>query len=841
MIGGIRVKVFLSHSSKDKEYIRPIAQLFGADRCIFDELTFEAAMKNIDEIFDAMDNTDIFVYFISNESLNSEWVKKELNLAREKLSNNNIKQIFPLIIDPEVNYDDERIAEFLKYGNESYNLRHINNPKLAYKKISSQLIKLQMDKDINYEERKNFFYGRDIELKKFKNSFDDIIKKPIKCLVISGIEGVGRRTYAREALKSAKIIKNYYFPSSISLKRSESIEDMILKISDLGFGDYTLEKITSLINMDEKINALTELLKEAQKYKEHIFVDDDRCLVGLDQNMPYWFERTLEKLDNNIVITIVTLSRLDISRYKSKEHIFSIELDSLEKSEYIGLLRAYSEFEGISLDREDLIFLKDCLNGYPPQIKFCVDLIKESGIEYVKNESYKLYNFVEEKATSILDVIIDEKDKEISMSFLSFLCNCDTVPVTLIYEIKRLSSVYEDLLIKFLNLSICRYMGSSKEYLKVNTVIQDYIQRQKLDIPKDIQKHLETKVDEFNSQIDNSQYTDLMDFAELGIYIKENIKKGEYVPQKFLYSTVFLKTIIELYNNRKIDKVISIVQGIKEDGTMERFDFVPQSQIQYYYCEALARKQKTEFYNEVEYFKVENKLENYNFLKGFNYRIAGKLEYAEICFKDVLKKKGRHSAAKRELVTIYRLLDEYDTAYNIARDNYKEEKKNIFHIQSYFDCLIRKQELTEREKKDIEDILDIVEKVKGNKEKEMYYQIRASYLAYHEKEYENAVDLLNNGLKKNPGAIYLAKEIFDINERFKKLDGMEDALINLEKIIKDGRSGYKNILIRRKAILDAYKGKDKNAIEIYLRSQQGKNYISENFLQGILRKVSGIK
>lgn len=44
-------KIFLSHSSKNKNYVRPIYEYFGGDRCVFDEMTFEAGMQTIKEIF----------------------------------------------------------------------------------------------------------------------------------------------------------------------------------------------------------------------------------------------------------------------------------------------------------------------------------------------------------------------------------------------------------------------------------------------------------------------------------------------------------------------------------------------------------------------------------------------------------------------------------------------------------------------------------------------------------------------------------------------------------------------------------------------------------------------
>ena len=80
-------KIFLSHSSKNKDYVRPIFEYFGKDRSVFDEMTFEYGMKTIDEIFSGIDSSDIFVIFISNDSLNSKWVSEELTYAAKKLHN----------------------------------------------------------------------------------------------------------------------------------------------------------------------------------------------------------------------------------------------------------------------------------------------------------------------------------------------------------------------------------------------------------------------------------------------------------------------------------------------------------------------------------------------------------------------------------------------------------------------------------------------------------------------------------------------------------------------------------------------------------------------------------
>jgi len=76
-------KIFLSHSSADKPYVSYIANALGKDRCVYDEMCFDEGMKTIDEIFRGLSQSSIFVVFISNKSLDSDWVQKELSTADE--------------------------------------------------------------------------------------------------------------------------------------------------------------------------------------------------------------------------------------------------------------------------------------------------------------------------------------------------------------------------------------------------------------------------------------------------------------------------------------------------------------------------------------------------------------------------------------------------------------------------------------------------------------------------------------------------------------------------------------------------------------------------------------
>ena len=132
--------------------------------------------------------------------------------------------------------------------------------------------------------------------------------------MISGIDGIGRKAFARAALKDSQMMERYYFPMSIELLQNDTIDDFIMKLSrDLGLGDYTYEDITTLGDMDSKIEILADLLNTAQKYHEQIFIDDDMCIIK-SSDIAYWFEKVLDKIGRKITLTVITRISLNAFR-----------------------------------------------------------------------------------------------------------------------------------------------------------------------------------------------------------------------------------------------------------------------------------------------------------------------------------------------------------------------------------------------------------------------------------------------------------------------------------------------------------------------------------------------
>lgn len=833
-------KVFLSHSSNDKKYVQYIAEQFGRDYCVYDSMCFEAGMKNIDEIFREMDNTSIFVVFLSDSALNSEWVQKELSIADERLNHDSKKlsQIFPIIIDPVIDHADSRIPDFLKKGFTSYNLRVIASNKVAYRKIKAQQIKYLLDNRLCTVDDLDCFYGREQEIANFKKRFDT--GDGFNCIIASGLTRIGRKSYLLHALKKSRIIEDYYAPPTISLRNMSTIEDLIVKLSEIGFGTYSLENVTTLPDMDAKIDALVKSLETVQNYKEQVTIYDDGVLISRSGDIAYWFEKALRRIRKEVTLLIASRFRLNFSALRNNPHIFFQELSTLPYNEWNGLMRVYGKTLGLELTSDDRSYFKDILTGYPPQVRYCVELVKDTSIEEVKKKPHILVETFSSKILEMLETIIPTENQTDAYGLLSFMSAYGIVPTELLHSVLELSKGYQNAFTYLKNATICRYLGVSNEYIEVNPVISDYIQRNRIELPKDIKELLSSRLSDFNGRIMSENATTSEDYENIKYYLKSNIIEGKDIPERFMYSSVYLSSIYELYNRQKYLQVISIVEKLKDSRAFFRYDLPAQIRIQEFYCRALARQTDQRFYEEVEFFKNDatKNLVEYEFLRGFMFRHKSEYGKALDRYKRVLEMQPHHRSAMREIVIVYRGLYDYESAYEYAKSNYINEPENPFHIQPFFEILVRKSAKngTSEENEYIQQMLSTITRLHSTKPITTYYEMHAQHATYIENDSQRALGLLEEGKIKFPDSSYVVRTLFDCSEYFDNLNKMSESLQALEKMSEDNKS-IKTALKIRTALFYAHQRKPKDFISNYINGIDAFDSVAKERLQ---KKVDAI-
>ena len=122
-------QIFISHSSKQKEFVTNLIDHIGEDECVVDIYDFRPSEKIEDEIKRFIDNCQIFALFLSKEAWASDWVKFEINYVKGYVDVE--KKIFrPFIIDEEMTVDDIDNFTWIK----SYIINRIQKSKIKIKK-----------------------------------------------------------------------------------------------------------------------------------------------------------------------------------------------------------------------------------------------------------------------------------------------------------------------------------------------------------------------------------------------------------------------------------------------------------------------------------------------------------------------------------------------------------------------------------------------------------------------------------------------------------------------------------------------------------------------------------
>lgn len=667
------LKCFLSHSSKDKKsYVDLVAKQLGQHNIIYDEFTFEEGNESLEEILKGLGKSQIFVIFISESSLASNWVKLEITKANKALYDGNLKKIFPIIIDDKRTYEDERIPDWIR---EKYVLKYISRPNIAFKKIQQKLREISWELHPNNKERNKIFVGRNSLINSFEERIDDFDKPKPTCIIASGIPEIGRRSLIKSCCIKSNLIDEYYDFPLINLSYEDSIEDFIHKIYALGFtAEYDLTNFMHK-SVDDKITIATKIVNDIQHAKEIISIVDNGCIITSERIINDWFLELIKrvKISEKVTFTVASNYRLLKHTIRYENNIYSIDVPELDYTERKGLLKRYATFERLELKRDDLAFFGDLLSGYPGQIFYTVDLIKDYGINKAKKEFEQIREFNSTKAQLLLSKYENHPEK---INFLYLLSEFDFIDYEFIFDIVEEKEQFYKTLDEFIASAVCERLGANGEYIRVNDTVRDYVRRNRFSLPKEYEEKLREHLDKFLETYTQEE----KDVSDYLYSLKQALIKDKSVDVKYLIPSHFIKTMKELYDRYfRYEDVIKLADRVlvNENSLDNRI----KREVRYYLCASLARLRHSErFLYEVQ--KIEGF--DHDFLLGFYYRLQGRPEDALIRLEKALKEHKNSSKVRREIVQVLCILENFENALVLAKENYETYPTNPFHIEAYF-------------------------------------------------------------------------------------------------------------------------------------------------------------
>lgn len=767
------MKAFLSHSSADKQsYVSIVAARLTAEDFVYDEITFEAGEQTLNEIIRGLDESSVFCLFISNKSLDSDWVQQEVDGALVRLTNGSLKSIYPIVIDRNVTHDDPRIPKWLK---ENYNLRLVTRPVIAARRIQQKLRQASWAKHPKLKERQNAFVGRNTQIEAFERRFDDYSKAKPVLSVVGGPSSIGRRTLILNALRKLNLVgADKDFPV-LPLDRHSSIEDFILRLLDLGASDqtYTAMDLTER-TLEEKVTISVALLKDLTTFKERIILIDEGCLVTFERTLAPWFAAIVNTPDLAGRPLMFVASRWALNPGSARNlspAVFSCSLGELDPSERRRLFARLLKIEEIVISNEDFETFADLLHGFPDEVFFAVDLVARFGVKGALDRSNDIVEFNGEKASMLLRPF---QDNEAVLNVIRLLAQSEVFSVEFLCQIFN-SDQLLPIIGTLVSEHVCELIGAEGEFVRLMDSVRDFVKRNNLSLAPELQKAVNIAIESDIRQGNWDEY----DSSRVAFLVKNALANGQNLEPRFMIPSHILRAIKELYYDRGgLRRAVQLADVLlAKERNLE-----PQlvQDVRYYLCLVLARLRDPRVMEEAHRIRGDE----HHFILGYYFRLVGRQREAIERFTRILNGAFVGVRAKRELVEVLLQMEQYDEARGQARKNYEENRTNQFHIQAYFRALVLGSN-PEQHLVQLKALCAELDAVGSERARQMAMIGQALISARCEHDIR-AIDLIDDAIAAFPRIIYPPLAKFDIGLSFRNQAAMQDAVRRLDALVNDG-------------------------------------------------------
>lgn len=820
------LKCFLSHSSRDKDsYVRAVASRIRSEAKVFDEETFEAGMSPLEEIISGLDESSLFVIFLSRSALASTWVREELAGAKDRFDQSKLDRIYPIIIEAGLRHDDPGIPEWMR---RNINIQPILKPTIAARKINSRLIELSWVYHPRLKERREIFVGRNDLVRQIEERLDDFTQPHPVAIVASGLPAIGRKSLLQFAARKANLVRESYEFPVIPLATFDGIEDFILKILDLGFVPNSYDDVRRATSLSEKIEIAKQVCAEVANEHERIIIEDRGVLIQHNRELVDWFAELLKHLEpaGKVVFAIASQFRPLPSFNRLNPLAFAVHVTELEQPERNGLMVRYARFHQMEVAHDDYAFFADLLTGYPEQVLFAVDLLREQGLFNAKRQSHVIQQYASDKAKVVLDAYQSAPNV---LDFIYLLSRFEFISYEALFDIVD-HTIYAPMLDQLLAASVCERMGASSDYVRVNEVIRDYIGRSRFGLPTTFESSIKRHVKHFLE----SYSDDNVDISDYLFSAQESLRAGNGIPDSLLVPSIFLKTIKRLYDeDRSYGDAIALANRIL---SRERFLHINTvNHIRYIKCQCLARLRDPKFFGEVRTIPEPDR----SFLHGFFYRLSGEYAKAEESLNRVLSSGKRDAGVIGELVLVYMQSDEYELAYDFAKENYRNRPSNPINANNYIACLMMKDRSPDV-RAELNRVLERLSIDPSDRAQEMLMSANARMIAYYDSDEGASMKLIEEAIHKFPRVDYPVLTKADLAIHFENRDRLREAVKSLEKTTSRNAQTYRSF-VRYKAMLLAMDGELHQAKQLVQRELRGLIGSSLARLNDKLLYLAGVK
>jgi len=377
-------KAFLSHSSANKELVRAVAKELGRQFCIFDEHCFDSGIEFKRSIEEGLDSSAVFVLFASQEAKDAIWVKFEVEDAWYQRLQNKLDISLVYLIDSSMTHD--QVPEWLQRSR----IQRENSPKVIARDIRHHLDGLLRQR------QEQFFLGRGHDVENLETALTPLDgSPPPHTVLISGLPGIGRRTFIRETSPSILKLRKQ---TEIHVGEGDTINDICVRVADRiepystreGF-ERIFKEIQSLSEDSALQRTLSNIRAMCQRNELPILINEG----GILDSDGYICQPILDIFqaitpDDDAYVFVVSHRR---PQHHQNINLPVVPLDPLKQNDAQRLINRIAGQEEVSISAPDARELAEYIAGYPPAAFFAVQQAKQYGTELIIRDKSRLVKF----------------------------------------------------------------------------------------------------------------------------------------------------------------------------------------------------------------------------------------------------------------------------------------------------------------------------------------------------------------------------------------------------------------------------------------------------------------
>ena len=727
------IKIFVSYSHRDDTFVKNVVEILGRDRVFLDDYSFSPAASVDDSIKEHIRASNVFVAFMSNESLTSPWAIEERHFVRDFVFDDKIAYC-PVIIDPDVSASSDLIENWEK----KYLIVYNSSSRTIARFIQNHIARLISNKNV-FELP---FVGRDGDLSTLEEKAFSQINVHPKAVIVSGWPKIGRKRLLQEFI-SQKLFngaRGEYSPIQFQLKPNDSIEDFIAYLNTFVELFSESERIDVSKTKDTAKDAAVDLLKRVSENRERLIIDDDKCIVSERGQLVDWFIDIIQSPDLPAQINLFVASRYSVKTGPTSSNlIVDHRLDALKKKEMVTLFNRYGTQRNIECDSDTVEEVISQLT-YPEQIRLVINIIKNKDIVTAKKELNNIILAFDTDARQFFDSLSGDRDLIQAINVLAQTSVLSYQVLSEVFSSDIADKVFEEL-DKY---ALLNRFGLYNQYVSLDRTLADYVSRKKIKIASDVKK----KLDGISRRLLEGFTVDELDLSEQLYGIRRMILSDEEADwSKYLIPSYALRVMIDEYNKEKYDVVVKVADRILQGYQARYYESIIRS-LRYWKCLSLCRLSDNRLLSEVDYFNNQSKNGgySYNFLLGFYYRNIGSARIALGYLNKALENKAdnallemSYSKAEHEKVIVLMQLRRFEDALNLARKNYDKHSDNPYNVDAYFRCLVKSKD---PDKDTLQKLMSEMRAFETAEAKTLQKVFKAEYSYYIEGDYNTAVSIL---------------------------------------------------------------------------------------------------